>query len=94
VTRINLTSEVQQYNSLIEYHPDPVYTVDADGRFMQDCIIDVANRTLQSTRPPWRIGEFDFTLTTSMGVSIYPVDGEDTRTVAKRADEVLSRGKA
>lgn len=59
----------------------------------QQDVVDVANRIIQSTTPPWTIMDNDLNLTVSIGVAIYPSDGMDTKTLIKHADKALYNAK-
>jgi diguanylate cyclase (GGDEF)-like protein/PAS domain S-box-containing protein len=57
----------------------------------------VAQRILNELSKPFRIGEHDIYITVSIGITLYPSDGEDVETLLKNADlsmyEAKDRGK-
>ncbi len=52
---------------------------------------------LQSLRAPWKLKDAEVMTTSSIGISIYPKDGDDIKAFIKKADEALyvakSKGK-
>jgi diguanylate cyclase (GGDEF)-like protein/PAS domain S-box-containing protein len=55
--------------------------------------IEVANRILQRLKAPKRIAEREFRVTTSIGVTVFPADGEDPETLLRNADTAMYRAK-
>ncbi|MGK7895580.1 MAG: EAL domain-containing protein [Xenococcus sp. (in: cyanobacteria)] len=53
----------------------------------------IAQRILQSLTEPFRLSEQEFYLKTSMGIALYPQDGETAETLIKNADSALYRSK-
>jgi diguanylate cyclase (GGDEF)-like protein len=53
----------------------------------------VANRLLKALAPPIVLEERLFTLTASIGISLYPLDGEEGTPLLKRADAAMFRVK-
>ena len=53
----------------------------------------VAEKVLASLRLPFRLEGRELFVTTSMGVSVYPVDGHDAEALIKNADVALYRAK-
>ena len=56
-------------------------------------IINVLERIKQMFAKPVKIEESNFSITASMGVAIYPKDGEDITTLLKHADIAMYRSK-
>lgn len=56
-------------------------------------ITHTAERLLHQLRTPWSIDGFRFITTSSIGISIFPNDGEDGHTLLKHADHALYRAK-
>jgi diguanylate cyclase (GGDEF)-like protein len=54
----------------------------------------VANRVAQSMRRPFVLEDRQITLTTSIGIAMYPEDGADAATLLKHADTALYHAKA
>jgi diguanylate cyclase (GGDEF)-like protein len=53
----------------------------------------VAEHVLNAIRQPFRIEGHELHVSVSVGISIYPFDGEDTETLMKHADVALYRAK-
>lgn len=53
----------------------------------------IAERILEKLQRSWIIGEHEFIITSSIGISIYPEDGDDEDTLVKHADETLYQAK-
>lgn len=54
---------------------------------------EFVRRILHDMNQPYEIDGFEFTITTSVGISIYPEHGLDTQTLIKTADTALSKAK-
>ncbi len=59
---------------------------------MED-VVDVASRITESFRKPWRIDEREFRVTASIGIAVFPDDGDDSETLVKNADVATYRAK-
>lgn len=53
----------------------------------------VANRILESLSQPFILQGQEITITPSIGISLYPTDGEDVETLIKHADTAMYRAK-
>ena len=53
----------------------------------------IAERICQAVRQPTRFGETEYAVSASVGISIFPDDAEDIRTLLKHADEAMYRSK-
>ena len=53
----------------------------------------VAEKLLESISRPCRIGPYDLVVTASIGIAIYPNDGEDLETLSRSADTAMYRAK-
>jgi diguanylate cyclase (GGDEF)-like protein/PAS domain S-box-containing protein len=53
----------------------------------------VVARILESLRPPFRLGQSRVSVTTSIGVSTFPVDGDDPGTLFRNADVAMYQSK-
>jgi len=58
-----------------------------------DAIFAVARKILQSLTRPFRVNGHELFVTTSIGISIFPADGEDVETLLKCADSAMYRAK-
>ncbi|MDP3744986.1 MAG: EAL domain-containing protein [Methylotenera sp.] len=56
-------------------------------------VVRVANKALESLAKAYIIGEHELILTASIGISIYPKDGDDIQTLLKNADTAMYRAK-
>jgi diguanylate cyclase (GGDEF)-like protein/PAS domain S-box-containing protein len=59
----------------------------------EQAIVKVMQRILASVRQPFFIEGREFIITCSMGLSIYPQDGQDAETLLKNADAAMYRAK-
>ena len=53
----------------------------------------IAEKLLQSIREPIEVNEHQFHLSISIGISLFPADGEDTTTLVRNADAAMYRAK-
>jgi diguanylate cyclase (GGDEF)-like protein/PAS domain S-box-containing protein len=56
-------------------------------------VAKVADKVLNTIRQPFHIEGHELFLTASIGISLYPEDGEDTETLLKNADASMYRAK-
>ncbi len=54
----------------------------------------VAQRVLDTLQQPWLIRQQQFTLSTSIGIALYPDDGEEAQNLLRNADKALYQAKA
>ncbi len=52
-------------------------------------VITVANKIIDSMRESFKINDHELHMTTSIGISVYPTDGEDFETLLKNADTAM-----
>lgn len=57
-------------------------------------VIEYAQTVIQSLEEPFYIEEYELFITASIGISIFPNDGEDSETLLKHADSALYKAKA
>ena len=55
--------------------------------------VGVASRVLESLRQPWVLGGLEFVVTASLGIAVYPGDGEDAETRLTNADMAMYQAK-
>jgi diguanylate cyclase (GGDEF)-like protein/PAS domain S-box-containing protein len=60
----------------------------------KDEAVNLAKRLLQGFSSPFKIAEHELSVTLSIGIAIYPQDGEDAETLVKNADAALYRAKS
>jgi diguanylate cyclase (GGDEF)-like protein/PAS domain S-box-containing protein len=53
----------------------------------------VAQKLIARAEPPFQIGTHELAITPSIGIAMYPVDGEDFDTLSQRADAAMYRAK-
>ncbi|MEO7200217.1 MAG: EAL domain-containing protein, partial [Dokdonella sp.] len=53
----------------------------------------VAEKLLETVRAPFYVGEHEFFLSTSIGISLFPADGDDVETLMASADTAMYRAK-
>lgn len=58
-----------------------------------DDATDVAQRLLHALATPFTIGDTELFVSASIGVSVYPADGDDAETLLKHADTAMYRAK-
>jgi diguanylate cyclase (GGDEF)-like protein len=56
-------------------------------------VAQIAVKLIAALGPPTRVGEHVLRLTASIGISLFPVDGEDAHTLIERADAAMYRAK-
>ncbi len=58
-----------------------------------DRAVRAAQRVLEAIKPPFHFGTNELHLTMSIGITLYPYDGEDADTLLRNADTALYRAK-
>lgn len=58
-----------------------------------DAAAEVAQKLVQLLSKPFKIGPYELSCSTSIGLSVYPEDGKDTDTLSKNADAAMYRVK-
>jgi diguanylate cyclase (GGDEF)-like protein len=56
-------------------------------------VVRIAVKLIAALGPPTRVGEHVLRLTASIGISLFPDDGEDAHTLIQRADAAMYRAK-
>ena len=59
---------------------------------MEDAV-EVAERILETLRRPWQVNGHEFRITTSIGIAMCPIDGEDAESLIRNADTAMYRAK-
>lgn len=59
----------------------------------KDAIIEKADKLIRMLQYPWDIQDHHFVTTSSIGISIYPFDGEDSHCLISHADHALYQAK-
>lgn len=55
--------------------------------------VKIAGKILETLKPPFHIDDHELYVTASIGISLYPYDGEDPETLLKCADTAMYRAK-
>lgn len=55
--------------------------------------IDLAKKLIKEVEKPFYIEDYELFVTTSIGISMFPIDGEDSRTLLRNADTALYKAK-
>ena len=69
------------------------FTILLNDTNSSDGVFAVARKVLQSLARPFRVNGHELFVTGSIGISIYPSDGEDVETLLKCADSAMYRAK-
>ncbi|WP_139488280.1 putative bifunctional diguanylate cyclase/phosphodiesterase [Brevibacillus dissolubilis] len=69
------------------------FTLMMEGIHSQEEVITVTRRIQQALSEPFMIEEHDLRITCSIGIAMYPGDGEDPETLMKNADTAMYRVK-
>jgi diguanylate cyclase (GGDEF)-like protein/PAS domain S-box-containing protein len=64
-----------------------------NGQSGPDSVATILERVLESVAQPWRHGTREFEVTCSVGVALYPDDGNDAAALLKHADSAMYRAK-
>jgi len=56
-------------------------------------VSSLARKLLDTLEDPFRIGQHEFYVTASIGISLFPADGEDAETLLRNADVAMYRAK-
>jgi len=70
------------------------FTVVLEGGQRVEDAGQVASKILKTVSAPYRIGERELVVTTSIGIAMYPLDGDSTDELIKAADTAMYQSKA
>ena len=87
-----LTSVVRQGDTVARLGGDEFVVVLSDLNEVEDAV-RVGEKIVAAIRLPFRVGDEELFVTTSLGVSVYPNDGESGETLIKNADTAMYRAK-
>ncbi|HET7452886.1 MAG TPA: EAL domain-containing protein, partial [Thermoanaerobaculia bacterium] len=87
-----LTSVVRQGDTVARLGGDEFVVVLSDLNDVEDAV-RVGEKIVAAIRLPFRIGDEELFVTTSLGLSVYPTDGESGETLIKNADTAMYRAK-
>lgn len=60
----------------------------------EEYVVNLANKIMLSFKEPFNVKTHEFSMSASIGVSIYPTDGNDINTLLSKADLAMYRAKA
>jgi len=63
------------------------------GLYKEEDVGRIADKILESFQNPFKFDNHEIHITTSIGIAIYPIDGEDVDTILKKADIAMYRAK-
>lgn len=87
-----LQENVREDDQIARLGGDEFTVLLGETRGVQDTR-ELADRLLQALSQPYRLAGHETTITTSIGISIYPDDADDAATLLKNADIAMYRGK-
>lgn len=87
-----LRKNTRKTDTLVRHGGDE-FTIIAQGLKRVEDIIRIAEGVFSAFKEPFSIGAHSFLFTVSMGISIYPNDGEDEETLLKNADIAMYAAK-
>ena len=88
-----LVSCVRQVDTVARLGGDEFVLVIEDIQHHSDVAL-IAEKILNISATPCQLRGYDITSTLSIGISVYPQDGEDSETLLKHADVAMYRAKA
>jgi diguanylate cyclase (GGDEF)-like protein len=87
-----LTSSIRAADTVSRHGGDEFLILLTEISQASDAVL-IANKMIDALGAPSRLGGHVLRLTASIGISIYPDDGEDTDTLIRRADSAMYRAK-
>lgn len=87
-----LTASVRDSDTVSRQGGDEFVILIAEDRYAQDAAL-VADKILAALSMAHSISQYELHVTTSIGISIYPNDGEDAETLIKNADTAMYQAK-
>jgi diguanylate cyclase (GGDEF)-like protein len=87
-----LTSAVRSSDTVCRQGGDEFVILLADVEHAEDAALS-AQKILTTLNAPHRIGALELHITVSLGISVYPNDGEDVDTLLKSADTAMYHAK-
>jgi diguanylate cyclase (GGDEF)-like protein len=88
----SLASSVRGSDTVSRHGGDEFLILLAEVAHASDAVL-IADKVLAALSAPSRVGDHVLRLTASIGISIYPDDGEDAATLIDRADAAMYRAK-
>ncbi|MDJ0962130.1 MAG: EAL domain-containing protein [Acidimicrobiia bacterium] len=88
-----LVASVRESDSVARLGGDE-FTVVLEGNHRVEDAGHVATKILNAMREPFRVGNHDLRVTTSIGIALYPVDGQSAQELLRDADIAMYSAKA
>jgi diguanylate cyclase (GGDEF)-like protein len=88
-----LVASVRESDSVARLGGDE-FTVVLEGNHRVEDAGHVATKILNALREPFRVGNHDLRVTTSIGIALYPVDGQSAQELLRDADIAMYSAKA
>jgi diguanylate cyclase len=92
LTAKRLATAVRQSDTVSRHGGDEFLVLLTDVSDPND-VVQIAINLIAALGRPARVGEHVLRLTASIGISLFPHDGEDTETLIQRADAAMYRAK-
>ena len=89
VVAARLRASVREEDTVARQAGDKFIVVLLEDGVQEERVTSVAHRILENLRSPFAVEEQEFFLSASIGISLFPKDGEDTETLLKNADAAL-----
>lgn len=89
---VRLTGCIRESDTIARLGADEFAILIPHIKYEEDAA-KVAEKILQVLEQPWVIDEQEFLITASIGIAVYPDDGENAGTIIKNADTAMYRAK-
>jgi diguanylate cyclase (GGDEF)-like protein len=86
-------SEALRASDLLARLGGDEFVVIAEDVAQSEAIAALASKLIAAVDRPIKVGGHEFTLTASLGISLFPKDGTDVQTLLKNADTAMYRAK-
>lgn len=87
-----LHANTRETDTVARFGGDEFITV-LQGDMDENQKLGIVNRIIESIALPIQIGQQEFSVTSSIGISVYPYDGDAAETLIKHADIAMYRAK-
>ncbi|OPY57860.1 MAG: Cyclic di-GMP phosphodiesterase Gmr [Pelotomaculum sp. PtaU1.Bin035] len=87
-----LTNYVREDDTIARFGGDE-FTVLLPEITQAESVAKIAQKILEAIREPFNIDDHELYIATSIGIALYPNDGEDAETLLKNADTAMYRAK-
>jgi diguanylate cyclase (GGDEF)-like protein/PAS domain S-box-containing protein len=69
------------------------FSIVLSGITSQGEVVPLVEKVLEAFQNPWLLDDREFYITTSIGIAVYPMDGEDRHTLLRNADTAMYSAK-